>query len=95
MNTLNKRRPVLGAEFKATFEVENNIQKNELEREKPELMEFLRTRLNNFQFQLETLVLEMEEVKQLYTPQEKFKHMAEKNPALLDLRQRLDLDIDF
>ncbi len=95
MNTLNKRRPVLGAQFKATFEVENNIQKNELEREKPELMEFLRTRLNNFQFQLETLVLEMEEVKQLYTPQEKFKHMAEKNPALLDLRQRLDLDIDF
>ena len=95
MNTLNKRRPVLGADFKATFEVENNIQKNELEREKPELMEFLRTRLNNFHFQLETLVLEMEEVKQLYTPQEKFKHMAEKNPALLDLRQRLDLDIDF
>ncbi len=95
MNTLNKRRPVLGADFKATFEVENNIQKNELEREKPELMEFLRTRLNNFHFQLETLVLEMEEVKQLYTPQEKFKHMADKNPALLDLRQRLDLDIDF
>ena len=95
MNTLNKRRPVLGADFKSTFEVENNIQKNELEREKPELMEFLRTRLNNFQFQLETLVLEMEDVKQLYTPHEKFKHMAEKNPALLDLRQRLDLDVDF
>lgn len=95
MNTLNKRRPDLAADYKATFEVENNIQRNELEREKPELMEFLRTRLNNFQFQLETLVLEMEDVKQLYTPQEKFKHMAEKNPALLNLRQQLDLDVDF
>lgn len=95
MSTLNKHKPNLGAEYHVTFEVENNIQRNEIEKEKPELLEFLRTRLNNFQMQLETIVLDHERVKQLYTPQEKFKHMAEKNPALLDLRQRLDLDVNF
>ncbi len=95
MNTLNKHKPKLGADFHVTFEVENNIQRNEIEKEKPELMEFMRTRLNNFQMQLEVIVLEHSQVKQLYTPQEKFKHMAEKNPALLDLQRRLDLDVDF
>ncbi|MCE2496458.1 MAG: DNA polymerase III subunit gamma/tau [Flavobacteriales bacterium] len=95
MNTLNKHKPNLGADFHVTFEVENNIQRNEIEKEKPELMEFMRTRLNNFQMQLEVIVLEHSQVKQLYTPQEKFKHMAEKNPALLDLQRRLDLDVDF
>lgn len=95
MSTLNKHKPKLGADYHVTFDVENNIQRNEIEKEKPELMEFLRTRLNNFQMQLEVIVLEHSQVKQLYTPQEKFKHMAEKNPALIDLRKRLDLDVDF
>ncbi len=95
LNTLNKHKPKLEAGFRVRFEVENNIQYNEIEKEKPELMEFLRTRLNNFQIQLEAVVLEHEQVKQLYTPQEKFRHMGGKNPALLDLRKRLDLDVDF
>ena len=30
-----------------------------------------------------------------YTSRDKFKHMAEKNPAINKLKSQLDLDIDF
>ena len=57
-------------------------------------MNFLRERLNNYHFDIQPRVAEAPEEKKLYTSQDKYLRMVEKNPLLKDLKQRLDLDYD-
>jgi hypothetical protein len=40
-------------------------------------------------------VVKNENERKVYTPADKYKRLAEKNPALAKLRQALDLDVDF
>jgi len=51
--------------------------------------------LNNYHIQLEVVVNEQEVKSKAYLPQEKFRKMAEKNPALKTLKDKLNLEIDF
>jgi hypothetical protein len=45
--------------------------------------------------QLEIKVSEIVGEIKAYKPADKFKLMAEKNPALLELKKRFDLDIEY
>jgi DNA polymerase III subunit gamma/tau len=58
------------------------------------LMNYLRTTLRNFNIQVNTRIDEQTVVKKPYTAIEKFQHMAAKNPQLLELRKRLNLELD-
>jgi hypothetical protein len=63
---------------------------------KSELTGFLRERLKNNTLQVTgKLPTEGEEKKIIYTNREKFDFLAEKNPMLKELRDRLGLDTDF
>lgn len=81
---------------KNTLEVEldNNIQLGFLNEEMTELVPYLRKKLNNFALRIETRMVERENVRKLYLPEEKFKHMVEKNQALGYLRQKLNTDLE-
>ena len=62
---------------------------------KQDMLDDLRTILQNKKTQIDITVSEvMGEVK-AYKPADKFKLMAEKNPALLEFKKRFDLDIEY
>ncbi|MEI7983627.1 MAG: hypothetical protein WCI71_18410, partial [Bacteroidota bacterium] len=94
-STLRKFRPMLLPEWQIEFTLDNKILEDELNLKKGELMEFLRTKLNNCKIQLFTKVAENQKELKPYTDKEKFGKMAEKNPALRKLREELDLEIEY
>ena len=81
---------------KNTLEItlDNNIQAGFFNDEQKELVPYLRKELNNFALRFEVVIAENKQVKKLYLPEDKFKHMAEKNPNLLYLRQKLNTDLE-
>jgi hypothetical protein len=62
---------------------------------KSELTGFLRERLRNTSIQITGRLQTGEEKKVIYTNREKFDFLAEKNPMLKELKERLGLDTDF
>ncbi|MBK7182972.1 MAG: hypothetical protein IPH89_08550 [Bacteroidetes bacterium] len=51
--------------------------------------------MNNYSVQLNIVVAQLEEGKNLYTATDRYKHLSEKNPTINKLRQAFDLDIEF
>jgi len=74
--------------------VENKILDQEFRDDKPQLMNYLRKSLNNYEIEVNTRIDEQVRVKRPYTSQEKYQYMATKNPKLAELRQRFNLDFD-
>lgn len=93
---LTKRKPELTSDFKIMLTIDNKTMENQLEREKQDILDFIRQRLNNSAIIIETRMAEEgEEQAFLYTNKDKFKKLAEKNPHLILLQKRLNLDIEF
>jgi DNA polymerase-3 subunit gamma/tau len=74
--------------------VENKVQENYFRDERPALLNYLRTTLRNFDVEVSVRIDEKAVVKRPYTASEKFQHMAAKNPALVDLKNKFNLDFD-
>lgn len=78
------------------IEVDNEIQVDLLTISfRTEVLTFLRKELRNSTIHLEVVVSKEESKTMIYTQADKFKFMAEKNPALHDLRSVLGLDYDY
>jgi DNA polymerase III subunit gamma/tau len=78
------------------IEVDNEIQTDLLTISlRTEVLNFLRKELQNSTIHLEVVVSKEEAKTMIYTQADKFKFMAEKNPALNDLRSVLGLDYDY
>ena len=77
------------------IELKNEVQKEMLVNLKQDLLDELRLLLVNKQTQLSIIVSEHEAEVKAYKPHDKFKLLAEKNPALLELKKRFDLDIEY
>lgn len=87
--------PRLLPDYVIELDIENKIQEDLLHNEKVELLNFLRTELKNFGVELQTKLLEQIQKKRLYTSNEKYQHMLEKNPNLEEFRKRFNLDLDY
>lgn len=87
--------PRLLPNFIIELDIENKLQDDLLQIEKVELLNFLRAELKNFSIDLQTRILEQIQKKRLYTSNEKYQHMLEKNPNLEEFRKRFNLDLDF
>ncbi len=92
--TLSARKPKLDQNV-IHFSISNAVQEQDFSIRKAEILEFLRTQLNNFQLQIEWKLDKAEVGANLYTPTQKFNKMAETNPHLNLLRDKFNLDIDF
>ena len=90
--TLTAREPKVASIGRITFAIVNDVQENYLREEKPELLGHLRRALGDPALDLE-VVKEEVVVRPRYTNLDKFKLMAEQNPALLKLNELLDLDL--
>ncbi len=94
--TLTNNKPVMREKYKVELVIVNNIQKKDIDDDKSNLLDFLRLKLNNWQIQFDAVVEENEDNPSLiYSPEAKFKAMANRNPALVKMKQLFDLDIDY
>jgi DNA polymerase-3 subunit gamma/tau len=90
--TLMANEPEVSGPGQVAFTIVNAVQENYLREEKPELLGYLRRQLGDPGLELEVRTATVV-MKPRYTAMDKFKLMAEKNPALLTLRETLDLDL--
>lgn len=77
------------------LQLDNDIQTSLLDEFKADLLMYLRQHLRNSSLQLTAAVTLQEQKRMIYTQQEKFNFLAEKNPALLELRKVLGLELDY
>ena len=92
-SNLSSDIPKLKDETTIWIELPNGTMKKEIEREKYDLMEHLRTKLNNHFIKLKITVNEEVAKKFAFTPEEKYQKLREKNPAIDILRKTFDLDL--
>lgn len=93
--TLSSSVPTLEDEIKVNFKISNDAQQKILEENKIELMDYLRTSLQNDFIELKTELTEDIKSDIPYTPKDKFIKMTEENPSLKILQQKLGLDPDY
>jgi DNA polymerase-3 subunit gamma/tau len=91
-----KRKPVIMDDFVLGFTVDSVSLEKDLNEIKTALLTFLRKNLLNYKINLKTDVqIASKDSENPYTPSEKFNKLAEKNPALNDLKKKFDLEIDY
>lgn len=76
------------------LQLTNPVEETLLYSVKTELLTFLKEKLQ-CEVSLEGVLLQIEAKKMIYTNKEKFDHLAEKHPALRELKDRLGLDTDY
>ncbi|MBO0931763.1 DNA polymerase III subunit gamma/tau [Fibrella aquatilis] len=90
---LNRGFDLTGTTVK--IQLDNHIQADLFTSLLPDMLAYLRQTLSNWQLQIEHEVVMVETKKMLYSPQDKYNHLADKNPALHQLRQALGLEVDY
>ena len=86
-------KPISFANNLISIYIENEAQKLVFDDIKQEFLDAIRARLKNFSLQLNVIEHAESTVKKAYTPNEKFAVMTAKNPLLLELKKRLDLEV--
>ena len=75
--------------------INNETQKEQLQMIRQEFVDELRKQLQNSAITLEIQITQAAKQTKAYKPVDIFKAMAEKNPALMELKKRFDLEIDY
>ncbi|AYL94006.1 DNA polymerase III subunit gamma/tau [Mucilaginibacter celer] len=70
------------------------VQETSFRDERPAMLNYLRSELKNFSIEVNARVDEQQVVRKPYTTPEKFQHMAARNPQLMELKTRFNLDFD-
>jgi DNA polymerase III subunit gamma/tau len=92
---LSTRKPKLKENFVIELQVDNRAQELTLKERRGDLLDFLRGELRNQKIQLDTNLIESVNQSKPYTAEDKYRAMAEKNPALKALRESLDLELEL
>jgi len=87
--------PEMKKPYRFEVVVGNKSQETLFRDEKPNILNYLRTKLKNFDLEVHTRIDEVKAAKKPYTTTEKFQHMAGKNPQLAELKRRFNLDLDY
>lgn len=93
-STLSAYQPTLKEGRMIEFPVSNPLQEELMRNIKIKLLTYLRKNLNNFSLDIVTVITEKVESSKLYTAEDKFEHMAKKNPELFKLKQQFNLDFE-
>ncbi len=93
---MKKRNPTVGKNFELNFIVDSAAAEKDMNEEKLELLIYLRKELSNYKIILNVTVNVTESSDgPAYTPSEKFKRLAEINPAMNELKKSFDLEIEY
>jgi DNA polymerase-3 subunit gamma/tau len=77
-----------------TLSLANSVQEKQVISIKQELVEFLRNELENNEITIDTVVTKAAAATGVYTNEDKYKVLVNENPALDELRKRLNLDFE-
>lgn len=78
-----------------TLQIHNESQREQLQNIKQHFLDEIRKTLQNNLVQLEIELLEHSAPSKAYKPMDIFREMAEKNPAILELKKQFDLEVDY
>ncbi|MBA3663202.1 MAG: DNA polymerase III subunit gamma/tau [Bacteroidetes bacterium] len=78
-----------------TLTINNETQRELLQNMKQDFLDELRKLLHNNSITLQVEISRQESQSKAYKPADIFKSMVERNPALLELKKRFDLEIDY
>jgi DNA polymerase III subunit gamma/tau len=87
-------KPHLTSQTVFEVTVSNTLQEKELKRLKPELTEFVQKHLQNTLVRMEIKIAVETESQKANTPEDRYRILSERNPALDVLRNGLQLEID-
>ena len=87
-------RPTLDEGFKVTVRVDNRMVESDILGMRDQIEEFMRKRLENNKLLLQVVVEEELAGHRIYSRVEQFQILEERNPALLKLKESLDLDLN-
>ena len=91
--TLMWKEPVVTGPHSVQFAIINEVQEKDLREQKAYLVEHLRIELDDPALELSIVKEAVADIRPRYTPRDRFTILAERNPALLGLREALDLDV--
>ena len=86
--------PKLIDELNAEIQMPNPWQMAEMRKAMPQLLRQLRTALHNNELNIQLVQAEFNQEQLAFTAEEKYALMSEQNPALTQLKEKLDLQID-
>lgn len=93
-NAIAKYKPILKDGFEIEYKVDSLIISKDV-LSVTSLLEFLKRELNNNQITLKPVTPAKTEQKTAYTDREKFAEMTKKYPGILNLKDQLNLEIEF
>lgn len=94
LGILEAHKPTLKNLHELHFELLNKTQESYLHGAQPEMLQFLRERLKNYNIKVVVHISNKEHHRKAYTAEERYKAMLKANPHLETLRKALDLDIE-
>ena len=86
--------PQLISETMAEIQMPNPWQMDQMRRAMPQLSQQLRAALHNSELRIQLVQQQFTQEQMAFTSEEKYQVMAEQNPALAQLKERLDMQID-
>ena len=86
------KKPLLNNNFVVSYQVANALNQVELEEALPEILDYLRVKLNNFVMKIELSISEQIREETVYTAQEKYDFLLKINPELKNLKETFDLE---
>ena len=94
--TLEMSRPTLLDDCKIQLQIANKSQEVVIQKEKIDLHEFLRNKLQHDNIEVVTKIQEKNDEERIpYTNKDKYEQMTKENPNLNKLKKELGLDFDF
>jgi DNA polymerase-3 subunit gamma/tau len=98
-NMLKARKPEIKENHLLELQLENPLQKDSMKEIYHKLLHHLKKQLGNDSIEMNILIVKDEEVSQdtnkLYTLDDKFNFLAEKNKSLQKFKKDFDLDFDY
>ena len=89
------KQPILKDNCIIEFMINSKTLEETINEDKLNLLGYLRKELSNFNIKLQLQMIATEEKTTLYTANDRFKRLSEKNPNINKFRQAFDLDIEF
>jgi len=93
-STLNGSNPRVASDYSITIDLKNDIEAGDIDREKPELLGFLRHKLNNKKISLKYQIMESQKTG-FVDNKSVFENLCKENDSLNKFRKMFNLDIEF
>ena len=96
LSVVRDKKVKLKENFNVCITLDNKVQEEVIKDEKTKLLGYLKTKLENDSISLTIYVTPRKEKEmKAYTDEDKFKKMVKKNPQLMNLKNKFDLEIDY